>query len=507
MRFSLITLLLWGTLCHADDAALSFTPSHVSLVPQAPQWAPAVTDKEQFGYAEPLPPFHVELQSTPIAHTTLDSTEYPPSADAILCNISFKGTLSDGKGFSATTAKIQNNSDSIGLKFNANTIPSTTQLQLKGTLRYDIRSGTGTETLPAVAIKGRGEYKTAGYIIHYLPDAGEGTKEHVFMVMPPDRTKRSAAAIEDIVFTDKNGKKWSHGNGTLCREEVWYTEDTICFASEEKIETDHGSLQIILKGKAKTHSESINQSISLTPAKTSRTHTAPPKEVQLRHVKTEFAPQASEADDNKFVMTWQQCYSERHQHIRDAFEEERNFSVLDAEFIGTVTDETGYSIPLTAHHAEYSSDGFLVELANKQLMPKGFKLHVKGTLGFTVYSPTHSTLSGPVAVQKNGSAQCGVYTIEYITVPKKIMAKELQHFIRVKTDEQNKKELKRIAKITVNGVDIAYWDKQDNTCVIEIPDEEAQPMPDTAEVTLHLMQNGQHYTTSIDRIIDLSSNN
>jgi len=112
-----------------------------------------------------------------------------------------------------------------------------------------------------------------------------------------------------------------------------------------------------------------------------------------------------------------------------------------------------------------------------------------------------------VAVQKNGSAQCGVYTIEYITVPKKIMAKELQHFIRVKTDEQNKKELKRIAKITVNGVDIAYWDKEDNTCVIEIPDEEAQTMPDTAEVTLHLMQNGQHYTTTIDRIIDLSSNN
>ena len=87
------------------------------------------------------------------------------------------------------------------------------------------------------------------------------------------------------------------------------------------------------------------------------------------------------------------------------------------------------------------------------------------------------------------------------------MAKELQHFIRVKTDEQNKKELKRIAKITVNGVDIVYWDKEDNTCVIEIPDEDEQTMPDTAEVTLHLMQNGQHYTTTIDRIIDLSSNN
>ncbi len=385
-------------------------------------------------YAAPLPPFRTELQSTPITHTTLDSTEYPPSADGILCNISFKGTLSDGKKFSATTATVKNYSDHIGLEFNSDSIPSTTQLQLKGTLRYEIRSGKETETLPAVAIKGRGEYKSAGYIIHYLPDAGEGTKEHIFMVMPPDRTKRSAAAIEDIVFTDKNGKKWSYGNGNLCREEVWYTEDTVCFASEEKIEIDHGSLQIILKGKAKTFTESINQSISLNGTPPRRPLETKPKEVQMRHVKTEFNPQSDDADENRFVMTWQQCYSERHQHIRDDNEESmREFSVTDANFVGTATDETGYSIPLTAQHAGYSTEGFQVELANKQLMPKGFKLRVKGTLGFTVYTPSHSTPSEPVSVPKDG-------------------------------------------------------------------------IPDTAEVTQKLLQNGQRYTCTIDRVIDLSNN-
>ena len=504
MKFSFISLLLLGCLGHGQEEVLSFTPTHVSLVPQAPQWAPAITDEEESEYAKPLPPFSAELQSTPITHTTLDSIEYPPTADAILCNISFKGTLSDGKGFSASCVKAHNYGDSIGLEFNEDTIPSSTQLQLKGTLRYEIRSGTGTETLPAVAIKGRGEYKTAGYIIHYLPDAGEGTKEHVFMVMPPDRTKRSAAAIEDIVFTDKNGKKWSHGNGTLCREEVWYTEDTICFASEEKIETDHGSLQIVLHGKAKAHTASIAQSISLTPTTSpspAETHT---KAVTMQHVKTEFRPQTTDTFCPCFSMTWQQCYSPRHQPIRDEQTERFSFSVLDTVFNGSVTDETGYTIPLRAKEADFTTDGFTVNLVNDKLMPKGFRLHVKGTLDFTAYLQHKSTPSEPVTVPKNGTAQCGVFTIEYVTEWDE--KTEYKNFIRVKTDEKNKAQLKHLTKITANcKVDVTSEEQYDTEVLFPLYENDSS-LPDSVEVTLWLMKNGQRYTTTIDRVIDLSNN-
>lgn len=192
--------------------------------------------------------------------------EFPPVTEHILCNIRFKGSLTDGAQFCATTPTIYNNGNSIGLSFQSPTIPKSGKLRLKGTLSYEIRTGAETEKTPTVAIKGRGEYKTAGYIIHYLPDAGEGTKTHTFMVMPPDRTKESSKAIVDIIFTDKNGKVWSRSNDSLAKEEVWYTPDSVCFCSEEKIEVDHGSLQIVLCGKAKTYTTAVNQSVNLIPS-------------------------------------------------------------------------------------------------------------------------------------------------------------------------------------------------------------------------------------------------
>ncbi len=500
MRFSVTTLLFCAVLSYGQDAALMFHPTGVFLVPDAPQWGPTVTEDESF-YNDPMPPFSLRLLSTPVTVTTLDAGDFPPTAEAILCNISFKGTLSDNKDFSVTSPLIENHGDSIRLTFATNTLPGATQLQLKGTLRYEIRDGEGTETLPAVAINGRGEYKASGYIIHYLPDAGEGTKEHTFMVMPPDRTKKSAAAIADIIFTDKNGKKWSHSNGTLKKEEVWYTADTVCFASDEKIEADHGSLQIVLHGQAKTYSANINQSISINPAK----HEIPvstPKNVKFRHVLTEFHAvnknnTEDEEEDTGLVMLWQQCFNPRHQQIRDSLEaEDADFITVQPQFKGSATDETGHQIPLSLDYVSCSSQGFILQLINKDALPKGLKLRVEGTLDFMVCDTRYNRKTATVLLTPEQAQTIDGYSVRW---------DQKDQCISIRVAEGQHADLKRICGITVDGVD--YTHLQHETNAVTVYCETEPERPGSVEIQLHILNEvGQRYTGTINQVIDLSTN-
>lgn len=504
MKFSVTTLLFCAAICHGQETALSFHPTGVSLVPDAPQWVPTVTEDEASMYYDPLPPFSLSLQSTPITVSTLDTGDFPPAAEAILCNISFKGTLSDVKEFSAAAPRIENHGDSIGLTFASNTAPSSTQIKLKGTLRYEIRNGEGTETLPAVAIKGRGEYKASGYIIHYLPDAGEGTKKHTFMVMPPDRTKKSSAAIADIIFTDKNGKKWSHSNGTLIKEEVWYTPDSVCFASEETIEADHGSLQIVLHGQPKTYSAVIDQSISLNPAK-HEFPASPPKNVKFRHVKTEFhAVNKDNTEDEEYatglIMLWQQCFNPRHQQIRDAWDLEDSDSIdfitVESQFKGSVTDETGYQIPLSIDDVSCGSQGFILQLINKDTLPKGLKLRVEGTLDYKVCDSRYNRETAAVLLTTQQAQTIEGYSVLW---------DQEEQCICVREAEGQHADLKRICGITVE--DTNYTHLQHETDVVTVYCETEPERPGSVEVKLHILNEaGQRYTSNINQVIDLSTN-
>lgn len=278
MKSHFLILLSASSLVMAQEQAPNFQLSRVSISPKVPQWAPSVTDD---GTNEVLPSFLVELQAdlTPTAPTRLEEdTEIEEEEDEAeeatpqqprkqLCNISFRGHLTDGREFIVNYPNLYHEGGSLVIIFNDESIPASTELTLKGTLSYELRSGEETELSKATTIKGRGEYKTDGYIIHYLPDAGEGTHEHTFMVMPPDRLRASAAVIRGVVFTDENGTVWSTENGKLKRQEVWYAEDAVCFTTDAKAPTDKGKLQIILQGKAEKHQSVVEQKISLTPAK------------------------------------------------------------------------------------------------------------------------------------------------------------------------------------------------------------------------------------------------
>lgn len=273
MKFRLFFPLLASSLLMAHEKAPDFQLTRVSITPQVPQWAPSVTDD---GTNDTLPPCLIELEAKLVPATTQleedpeieeeeESTPQPPKKQ--LCNIFFRGRLTDGKEFSASNPSIYHEGGNVVLSFESKRIPTATELSIKGTLSYELRSGEETEMSTPAIIKGRGEYKTDGYIIHYLPDAGEGTHEHTFMVMPPDRISASAAIIVGVVFTDAEGTVWSTKNGKLKREEVWYAEDAVCFTTDAKAPTDKGKLQIILQGKAEKHQSVVEQKISLTPAK------------------------------------------------------------------------------------------------------------------------------------------------------------------------------------------------------------------------------------------------
>lgn len=500
MKRPLITLLLLNTLCSGQEEA-SFYTTQVTIAPQAPQWAPPVTDDD----GTPLAPCRIEL-STQIDNNTLNNPNFPPVTDCLLCNIRFKGRLTDGAQFSASNPTIYNNGNSIYLSFESQTLPQSGKLRLKGTLSYEIRTGAKAEKTPAVAVKGRGEYKTAGYLIHYLPDAGEGTKKHTFMVMPPDRTAVSSSAIIDIIFKDKNGKIWSLGNGTLTKEKTWYTEDSVCFSSDEKIEADHGSLQIVLRGKEKTYTATVDQSVNLIPTTPPPTPKAKAQEVQLCHVETEVAPTPHSDTENALRMSWQQCHSPMMQEMNMLLEEQgKSFKITEARFDGSVTDENGCKIPLKAEFVGYAPDtGFEAELTNNDIAPTGLKLHVKGKLEFTACAPYETKALPPVTVRKGGSAQCGVYTIEYFS--KKIEDAEDENCIRVSVDAAHTEKLSSLHNLKVTGTDSVSRDfNAPNSilfCVFSETEEER--LPEELEVSLLLLSGGQRYTATIDQVVDLS---
>ncbi|MBQ4636881.1 MAG: hypothetical protein IJB64_10675 [Akkermansia sp.] len=500
MKHPFVTLLLLSTLCCGQEEA-SFYTTQVTIAPQAPQWAPPVTDDE----GAPLAPCSIELSAS-IDNSNLNNPDFPPVTEHILCNIRFKGSLTDGAKFSATNPTIYNNGNSIGLSFQSPTIPKSGKLRLKGTLSYEIRTGAETEKTPTVAIKGRGEYKTAGYIIHYLPDAGEGTKKHTFMVMPPDRTKESSKAIVDIIFTDKNGKVWSRSNDSLAKEEVWYTPDSVCFCSEEKIEVDHGSLQIVLCGKAKTYTTAVNQSVNLIPSTPPPTPKVKAQQVQLSHIETEISPTPHADTENALRMSWQQCHSSLLQETRMLWEEQgKGFKITEARFDGAVTDENGCKLPLKAGFVGYTpDDGFEAELINKDSAPTGLKLHVKGTLEFTVCSLCETKALPPVTVRKGSSTQCGVFTIEYFS--KKSEGTEDVDYIRVSVDAAHAEKLSSLHNIKVIGTDSVSRDfnAPDSILFCVFSEVQDEHLPDELEVSLLLLTGGQRCSCTIDQVVDLS---
>lgn len=531
MKLSLVTLLFWGSFINAQEESLNFTTSHLSIVPQAPEWAPAIQDEEEL---ETLPAFRLLLQSSPLDAEVLDTFGYPATTGAILCNISFKGTLTDNKGFTVKQNKTINYSDRVGLEFESAKHPTSTELQLKGTITYTIRSGSGTELSKGVAIKGRGEYKTDGYIIHYLPDAGEGTHEHCFIVMPPDRDSDSAAAIVGVIFKDKNGKVWSTENGALKQEEIMYASDAICFTTEEKAATDKGTLQIILAGKGKTYTTTVNQSVSLAPAPPTEDLPTTAKKVQLRHVKTEFHPQATAPEEACFEMLWWQC---KLPHQTRAKKENAAFCddciTTDIQFDGTVKDETGYTLPLQAASVEYESTDysddwvgdhhFIVRLVNHRDLPNGLKLHVTGTLTFTVCDPSKYDKTEPVMVSKNADTQTAPFTIQFLArkdeyieeedldaehIEEEIVEGE-QHILRIQTDEAHKNELNRICGITVTGTSKHDWrmeEREPHHTYVDFVYDGNRQLPETLEIQLHRAKGGQPYTSTIDQVIDLGNN-
>lgn len=503
MKRAFVTLLLLSALCGGQEEATFYT-TQVTIAPQLPQWAPPVTDDED----TPLAPCRIEL-STTIDNSKLNNPHFPPATDAILCNIRFKGNLTDGAQFHASTPTIYNNGNSIGLSFQSQTIPKSNKLRLKGTLSYEIRTGAETEKTPAVAINGRGEYKTAGYIIHYLPDAGEGTKKHTFMVMPPDRTQESSLAIVDIVFTDKNGKVWSKSNGTLSKGEVWYTPDTVCFASDEKIETDHGNLQIVLCGKAKSYTTAVNQSVNLIPPTPPPTPKTNAQQVQLSHIETKIAPIPHTDTENALSMHWQQCHSTLLQETRILWEEQRKvFKITEARFDGSMTDENGCKLPLEAGFVGYIlGAGFEAELINKDFAPTGLKLHVKGTLEFTACPLYETKALPPVTVRKGCSTQCGVFTIEYFS--KQSEGTEDEDYIRVSVDAAHAEKLSSLHNIKVTGTNSVSRDfnAPDSILFCVFSEVQDEHLPDELEVSLLLLTGGQRYSCPIDQIIELNKDN
>lgn len=503
MKISLLPLLLLGSISQAADEPLGFRTHGITIVPKAPEWVPAATNE----FEEPIPPCSIELQSTVINDSSLDSPDFPPVSDGFLCNISFKGSLSDGKGFVATKPTVLNHSNRIGLTFISSKTPTSSKLQLKGELTYTIRKGEGTELSKAVTIKGRGEYKTDGYTIHYLPDAGGGTHKHSFMIMPPDRTKTSASAIDGVIFKDTNGKVWSTENGTLKKDGVWYSEDAVCFYTEETAASDKGSLQIILKGKAHTVSTKLNQTINLEPQPIASTASNEPKQVKYRHVCTEFYPiSKAQIDDEEeerglIMLFWQQCTSpilqQRRKMVEEFVEETGGgFVTLQPQFKGTVTDETGFQIPLSL---DYVWDaGFIFQVINRESIPKGLKLRVEGTISYMVCNPQNYRYTAAVQLHDKITQVVEDYSL--------LWDKESQT-ITVRVEEGKNADLKRIC-----GLETAFHScrlEQENDVVIfhyTPADDRLHTQEHPLEVKLRILKDGQLYSSNINQLIDLSTN-